>query len=212
VTIALLIEPEDQTVDPGRQAVFTVRVVNQSDAVDRVALDILGTAGGWSRLDPPAFALMPGDDARATMVVSPPVGTPLGPVALGIRATAETSGRVDVGEANLNVGAGHSIEAELRPRAATGRQRAATVVVLRNLGNAVAEVRVVASDPDNAITFDAPAAVPIDPGATADPTDHLGQGFEVAVPSGERPCLFRPCLFRPCLFRPCLFRPIPPQS
>jgi len=168
VTIALRIDPEDQTVDPGRQAVFTVHVVNQSGVVDRVALDILGPAGAWSSVEPQAVALFPGTDATATVVITPPVGTPLGPVPIGVRATAETSGFVEVGEANLNVGASRSVEAELRPRTATGKRRATSVVVLHNVGNAPTKVQVVATDPDDAIVFDALAAVQIGPGMTAE--------------------------------------------
>ncbi len=168
MTIAIRIEPDDQTVDPGREAVFTVHVVNQSGVVDRVALDVLGPAGGWARLDPPAVALFPGTDATATVVIAPPLGTPLGPVPFGIRATAETSGFAEVGEANLNVGASRSVEAELRPRTATGKRRATSVVVLHNLGNAPTKVQVVATDPDDAIVFDAPSSVQIGPGMTAE--------------------------------------------
>ncbi|MEO5680977.1 MAG: hypothetical protein ABIS47_15085, partial [Acidimicrobiales bacterium] len=168
MTIGLRIDPEEQMVDPGRPAVFTVHVVNQSGVVDRVALDILGSAGAWSKVDPPAVALFPGTDGTAILTVTPPVGSALGPVPLGIRATAETSGFVEVGEATLNVGASRSVEAELRPRTATGKRRATSVVVLHNLGNAPTKVQVVASDPDDAIVFDAPSAVQIGPGMTAE--------------------------------------------
>ena len=136
MTIALRIEPEDQTVDPGREAVFTVHILNQSGIVDRVAIDVLGLAAGWAVIDPPAVALFPGTDATAVLKVTPPHGTPLGPVPLGVRATAETSGWVEVGEGNLNVGASRTVEAELRPRTATGKRRATSVIVLHNLGNA----------------------------------------------------------------------------
>lgn len=166
MTIALRIDPEEQNVDPGREAVFTIHVVNQSGVVDRVALDVLGSAAGWSTTDPQAVALFPGTDATATVVITPPLGTPLGSVPLGIRATAETSGFVEVGEANLNVGASRTVEAELRPRTATGKRRATSVVVLHNLGNAPTKVQVVATDPDDAIVFDAPSSVQIGPGLT----------------------------------------------
>lgn len=168
MTIGLRIDPEEQMVDPGRQAVFTIHVVNQSGVVDRVAFDVLGSAGSWSTTDPAAVALFPGTDATATVVVTPPLGTALGPVPLGIRATAETSGFVEVGEATLNVGASRSVEAELHPRTATGKRRATSVIVLHNLGNAPTKVQVVASDPDDAIVFDAPTAVQIGPGMTTE--------------------------------------------
>ena len=168
MTIALRIDPEDQTVDPGREAVFTIHVVNQSGVVDRVAFDILGSAGGWLTTQPQAVALFPGTDATTTMVIAPPLGTPLGPVPLGVRATAETSGFVEIGEANLNVGASRTVEAELRPRTATGKRRATSVVFLHNLGNAPTKVQVVATDPDDAIVFDAPSAVQIGPGMTTE--------------------------------------------
>lgn len=168
MTIGLRIDPEEQTADPGTPAVFTIHVVNQSGIVDRVALDILGTAAAWSKTDPPAVALFPGADGTAVLTVTSPLGTPLGPVPLGVRATAETSGFVEVGEATLNVGASRSVEAELRPRTATGKRRATSVVYLHNLGNAPTKVQVVASDPDEAIIFDAPSAVQIGPGMTAD--------------------------------------------
>jgi len=180
VTIALRIEPEDQTVDPGRPAVYTVHVVNQSGVVDRVALDVLGSAGAWSKADPPAVALFPGTDATATVVVTPPVGTPLGPVPIGIRATAETSGFVEVGEANLNVGASRTVDAELRPRTATGKRRATSVIVLHNVGNAPTKVQVVATDPDDAIVFDSPRAVEIGPGMTTE------LPLRMRLPSRER--------------------------
>jgi hypothetical protein len=168
VTIALRIDPEDQTVDPGRPAVFTIHVVNQSGIVDRVALDILGSAGEWSQVEPQAVALFPGTDGTSILTIIPPLGTPLGQVPLGVRATAETSGWIEVGEATLNVGASRTVEAELRPRTATGKRRATSVIVLHNLGNAPTKVSVVATDPDDAIVFDAPSAVQIGPGLTAE--------------------------------------------
>jgi len=186
VTIALLIEPEDQTVDPGREAVFTIHVVNQSGVVDRVSLDVLGTAGAWARVEPAAVALMPGTDATATVVITPPAGTSLGPVPIGIRATAETSGFVEVAEANLNVGASRMVEAELRPRTATGKRRATSVVVLHNVGNAPTKVQVVATDPDDAIVFDAPTAVQIGPGMTTE------LPLRMRLPSREKQGATRP--------------------
>jgi len=168
VTIGLRIDPEDQMADPGSPAVLTIHVVNQSGVVDRVAFDVLGSAGGWAVTDPPTVALFPGADATATLTITPPLGSALGPVALGVRATAETSGFVEVGEATLHVGASRSVEAELRPRTATGKRRATSVIVLHNLGNAPTKVQVMASDPDDAIVFDAPSAVQIGPGMTAE--------------------------------------------
>ena len=180
MTIGMRIDPEEQTVDPGVPAVFTIHVVNQSGVVDRVALDVLGSAAAWSTTDPPAVALFPGTDGVATLTIVAPLGTALGPVPLGVRATAETSGYVEVGEATLNVGASRSVEAELRPRTATGKRRATSVVFLRNLGNAPTKVQVVASDPDDAIVFDAPSAVQIGPGMTAEVPLRMG------LPSREK--------------------------
>jgi len=168
VTIGLRIDPEDQMANPGSPAVFTIHVVNQSGVVDRVAFDVLGAAGGWAVTDPPTVALFPGADATATLTITPPLGSALGPVAVGVRATVETSGFVEVGEATLHVGASRSVEAELRPRTATGKRRATSVVVLHNLGNSPTKVQVMASDPDDAIVFDAPSAVQIGPGMTAE--------------------------------------------
>jgi len=168
VAISLRIEPEDQAVDPGHEVFFTVHVMNQSGVVDRVALEILGPASAWSRTEPPAVSLFPGADAVATVAITPPLQTPFGHVAIGVRGTAETSGHVDVGEATLNVGASRAIEGELRPRSATGKRRATSVVVLHNLGNAPADVQITATDPDDAIVFDAPGAAVIDPGTTAE--------------------------------------------
>ncbi len=167
-TVAVQIEPGEMTVDPGREAVFSVHVVNRSGVVERVTLDVLGSAAAWTRTEPQAVALMPGTDATATLVVVPPPDTPLGPVPIGVRARAEASGSVEVAEAALHVGASRVVEAELRPRTVTGRRRATVVVVLHNRGNAPATVQVVATDPDDAIAFHLSGAVQVGPGETVE--------------------------------------------
>ena len=168
MTIALRIEPGRQAADPGGTAAFHVRVLNGSGVVDRVTLEVLGSAGPWSTIDPEAVALFPGTDGAAVVTVLPPPGAPLGPVPLGLRALAESSGAADVAEATLTVGTSHRIDAELRPRTAKGRKRATSLVVLRNAGNATATLTVVTSDPDDAIVFDGPQRLRVDPGQVVD--------------------------------------------
>ena len=181
VTIALRIDPGHRAADPGGSATFHVQVLNGSGVVDRVALEVLGSAAPWSTIDPVAVALFPGADGAAVVTVRPPPGAPLGQVPLGLRAVAESSGATDVGEATLTVGTSHRIDAELRPRTAKGRRRATSLVVLRNAGNATATLAVVASDPDDAITFDGPKRVRVGPGQVVDVP------LRMRLPTREKP-------------------------
>lgn len=168
MAIALWVEPGEQSAGPGGTATFTVRAANQGAIVDRIGFEVLGPAAAWAVLEPAEVSLFPGGDGGVTLSLSPPLGTAAGPVPFGVRATGASSGDVEVGEATLLVGASRSVEAELRPRTATGTRRATSVVVLHNTGNAATTVEVVASDPDDAIVFDAPSAVEVRPGATAE--------------------------------------------
>ena len=67
-------------VEPGQSVSITVKVRNTSSVVDEFALDVLGDAGAWAAVEPPAINLFPGAEG----------GTATSPV----RSSTSPSGRV----------------------------------------------------------------------------------------------------------------------
>ncbi|NJM06498.1 FHA domain-containing protein [Candidatus Gracilibacteria bacterium] len=69
--IGLEIQPGQFTVDAGGTIVASVRIINRSTFVDKIELSVQGLSN-WATITPTSHSLLPGDEAAAQIVISPP--------------------------------------------------------------------------------------------------------------------------------------------
>src|SRR5690242_7991716 len=72
VPVRVSISADFIDVEPGRATEIPITVHSTSAIVDAYDLSVLGVPGEWVRIEPRAVSVFPGEDATATIVVSPP--------------------------------------------------------------------------------------------------------------------------------------------
>jgi hypothetical protein len=145
-------------VVPGETLTVKAVVMNTGAVVDAIALDVVGLADGWARVEPAEVRLLPGRKREVELVVAPPRAstTTTGLQVLGLRAQCrEDPGGGCVEEAVLEVLPFVDVIAELVPRSRTarGRRTARFVVAVDNLGNAPVVVGLDAFDPNQDLSL-----------------------------------------------------------
>ncbi|MDX6236438.1 MAG: hypothetical protein QOG10_1253 [Kribbellaceae bacterium] len=153
----LRLEATQLTVEPGGQARVVLTINNPGTIVESYALDVLGEAPiPWAEITPPVVSVYPQQQETATVVFSPPTGSaaPGGTVPFGVRARSQVDPSASaVAEGQLEVGQVFGLQAKLTPVTSSGRWRGLHTIQLSNWGNAPARLRLVPSDPDQALGF-----------------------------------------------------------
>lgn len=172
MAVIATLDPAAPTVEPGGQAVVTVRVRNQGTIVDRFALTVVGPLAQWARVEPNALSLFPGQDGESKITFSPPreplprAGT--FPFGVRVKAEADPTG-VAVEEGRITLGPFTDAAAEIVPATSRGSRTGRHDVLIDNRGNAPVEVVVGAVDPDRLVDFTvSPDRLVIGPGERGD--------------------------------------------
>jgi hypothetical protein len=156
VGVIATIDNASVQAQPGSQASCTVRVRNTGMVVDHLLLDVIGDAAAWAQVQPPELNLLPGADATAQVVFSPPRNSevPAGPVPFGVRVMSqEDPAGSAIEEGQVEVAAFTGIGAAIAPRTARGRRSALFRLIVENQGNVASRASVSASDPDLLLRF-----------------------------------------------------------
>ncbi len=158
------------TVDPGGTVECEVTLRNTGTVVDRYALQVLGDAARWTRIDPPTVNLVPDAQGSARVTFTPPRSSQ---VAAGLRpfrlvATSHEDPRSSAfADGTVDVGPFHDIAMALQPQIVEGRT-GTYEVGMSNRGNVPVTVRVDADDPQGALALKvAHPAVSVPPGGSA---------------------------------------------
>jgi hypothetical protein len=163
-----ILEQRTVTVEPGSEAVVTIRVRNTGRVVDQFALQVLGDPGAWAAVEPPTLSLFPGTEETATIRFRPPRASTVaaGERPFGVRVVSrEDPQGVAVEEGSLVVGVFRETATELVPRNSRGSYSASHELAIDNNGNVPVEVFVRGSDPDAALTFRSrPPGLTVGPG------------------------------------------------
>jgi hypothetical protein len=169
--VAVVMDRPETRAVPGQRSSSSVRVRNTGAVVDEIHLDVTGDAAGWAHVEPATVNLMPGEEATAEIVFTPPQSSQVaeGPVHFALRAMSrEDTGGSVVQEAVVDVAAYSSFSGEMLPRTSTGRRSATHQLCLDNMGNHPELISVDASDPDLKLDFRIdPANVSLAPGTAA---------------------------------------------
>jgi hypothetical protein len=151
------IDPARLSVEPGGQASVAVSISNPGTIVEGYDLDVVGEPPiTWARVIPSTVSVYPHQQETATVVFTPPSGpaAPGGPVPFGIRARSQVDPASSaVAEGDLDIGRVFGLQAKLTPVTSSGRWRGRHTIQISNWGNAPARLRLVASDPNEALGF-----------------------------------------------------------
>ncbi|MGH3465979.1 MAG: hypothetical protein ACRDP9_31295 [Kribbellaceae bacterium] len=151
------LEQSQLTVEPGGQVTLQVEVHNPGTIVESYQLDVVGEQPiDWAEVIPPTLQVYPQQQETATVIFRPPSGpgTPGGLVPFGVRARSEVDATASaVAEGELTIGQVSGLQAKLTPVTSSGRWRGRHTIQISNWGNAPARLRLVATDPDEALGF-----------------------------------------------------------
>ncbi|MGY1640634.1 hypothetical protein ACI782_05800 [Geodermatophilus sp. SYSU D00703] len=159
------IDPPRVVVEPDGQAQVTVIVTNTGQIVEGFRLTVHGAAADWSEVvtgqppeqgDPDVLRVYPGRESTATVVFTAPAASAgvAGEVAFAVRAQSVVDPSSSAAaEGDLEVGRVHGLTASITPVTSTGRWSGRHTVKIGNWGNTPATLRLVASDPDDALGF-----------------------------------------------------------
>jgi hypothetical protein len=168
---AAFLETKSVAVDPGMEAVASIRVRNTGTVVDQFTLSILGDPQAWSTVEPLTLSLFPGAEETARITFRPPrsAEVPAGEMPFGIRIDSKEDPAGDVVEEGvLNIGVFTDTYAELAPRTSRGSRKATHDLAVDNRGNIRLNAQITANDPDKALDFDLqPPSVVADPRTAA---------------------------------------------
>jgi hypothetical protein len=144
-------------VAPGGQVSVPVTVTSTSSIVEGFQLDVVGSVAAlWAEMVPPVVDVYPGEEAAAVVVFSPPATSQVssGVFPFGVRArSTENPEDSAVVEGDVEVGQVLGLQTKLVPVTSTGRWRGHHTVQVTNSGNSDAVLRMVATDPDEALGF-----------------------------------------------------------
>lgn len=161
----------DLRVDPGDTTTAKMLVRNTGAVVDQYAIDVVGRAAEWAKVEPKIVNLLPGADVELTITFAPAKSpeVPAGVVPFGIRVLSrEDPPGSAVAEGTIEVAPYSDIQIELVPRQSVGRRRGKHQVAIDNNGNVPTTVQVNAHDEEEALDFRLDHTVAaIEPGAAA---------------------------------------------
>jgi hypothetical protein len=159
------IEPTRVTIEPGGQAPVTVTVRNTSDIVEGFRLSVHGAAAAWADIltakDPgrdesDVVRVYPGQEGTATVIFAAPAGSAgtAGEVAFCVLAESVVDPSSSAAaEGDLEIGRVDGLAASITPVTSTGRWSGRHTVKISNWGNSAVKLRLVASDPDDALGY-----------------------------------------------------------
>jgi hypothetical protein len=125
--------------------------------VESYRLDVVGEQPiDWAEVVPATVSVYPQQQETVTVLYRPPTGpgTPGGLVPFGVRATSEVDATArSVAEGELTIGQVSGLQAKLTPVTSSGRWSGRHTVQVGNWGNSPARLRLVPTDPDQALGF-----------------------------------------------------------
>lgn len=165
------LQQTDVTVAPGSEATVDLRVRNTGTVVDQFTFQAIGTAQGWTTVEPPQVSLFPGAEETVRVYFRPPRAhttlAGVSPFAVKVTSREDPEGSV-VEEGVLNIEPFDDRFAELVPRTSRGARHGEHDLAFDNKGNASTNATLSAVDPDGQLLFDIdPPAVKADPGTAA---------------------------------------------
>jgi len=171
MSVLATIEPSELQVDAGQETSLVVRVRNRGTIVDQFDIRVVGPTSHWATVDPVSLRLFPDKEGEARITFRPPrAPDPMAdvyPFGIAVRAASDASAST-VEEGHVAVAPFVQLTSEVVPQTSRGVFSGSHDVTVHNIGNAVAEVTVKASDPDRLLGFEVvPERAGLKPGGSA---------------------------------------------
>lgn len=171
MSVLATIEPSNLNVDAGAETSLVVRVRNRGSIVDQFDIHVVGPTAGWAVVDPPSLRLFPDKEGEARVTFRPPrapePNADTYPFGIAVRAAADPTAAT-VEEGHVVVAPFVQLASSVVPQTSRGSMSGSHDLNVKNIGNAVAEVTVSASDPDRLLNFEVlPERVGLRPGGSA---------------------------------------------
>jgi len=171
MSVLATIEPANLSVDAGAETSLVVRVRNRGTIVDQFDIHVVGPTAGWAVVDPPSLRLFPDKEGEARVTFRPPrapePNADTYPFGVAVRAAADTTAAT-VEEGHITVAPFVQLASSVVPQTSRGSMSGTHDVTVKNIGNAVAEVTVTASDVDRLLNFEVvPERAGLRPGGSA---------------------------------------------
>jgi len=156
MAVSAMLRSTTVTVAPGASARCHVLIRNNAAVVDQFVFAVVGDVVDWTEVKPARANLMPNQEITVELTFSPPKSYEVlageHPFALKVSSREDPNGSV-VQEGLVTVTKFVSVEADIVPKTSSGRRKGRHTLAVDNLGNYTYPVDVLASDPDNKLTF-----------------------------------------------------------
>lgn len=151
----VVLDPTELSVEPGGEAVCSVRVRNDGPVVDEYSAQVVGAIADWTVMEADAVRLFPGDEGVLVLHIRPPRVHRIAPgqVPFGVRVVATSGGQASavVEEGSVEITAFRELEAAIIPRRSRARLAGRHRVAITNLGNVPVTARLLASDREDVL-------------------------------------------------------------
>lgn len=170
--LTLELTPTDISIEPGAEASCEVRVRNSGTLADEFVIEVTGQAAEWTAVEPATLRLLPGTEEVAKLTLRPPRSPMVraGKTAFAVRVRSSMSDDQPASEktGTATVGAFTALETTIAPQTVEALDTAEFTLMVRNEGNARAEVRLHGFDADGRLSLEVePEAHGIEPGGSA---------------------------------------------
>jgi hypothetical protein len=156
MAVSAMLRATAVTVAPGASARCHVLIRNTAGVVDQFGFTVMGGVADWTDVKPARVNLLPNQEVTVELTFSPPRSFEVlageHPFALKVTSREDPHGSV-VQEGAVTVTKFVEVEADIVPKTSEGRRKGRHTLAIDNLGNYTHGVDVLASDPDNKLTF-----------------------------------------------------------
>ena len=165
-TVHAVAFPHNVEVAPGEGGFVSVAITNTSKVIDSYQVQVFGLDPAWVQITPPTLSLFPGDTGNVDVAVTLPADYPSSKRMISLNVVSNDDPTAfNLSNIELLVSPQAQTSIVIDPTMVTGGRTATFGIVVTNDGNAVAQARGFAVDPEDlaGFTFDPPSVV-IPPG------------------------------------------------
>ncbi len=162
----LILNPERQNVEPGRESAVALSVTNTSSVISGHRIRVLGLDPSWVTIDDETLSLFPDATSTTVIRITPPPGLPAGTRQFVVEVESLTPpAETDQIAGELVIPTRAAMRLSLDPPSSTAGKEARIGVVLKNEGTAPVDAQLRGHDDPAEVNFAfEPSTVSLEPG------------------------------------------------
>ncbi|WP_276942741.1 carboxypeptidase-like regulatory domain-containing protein [Ferrimicrobium acidiphilum] len=162
----IVLTPTRQSIEPGREAVFSLTVTNTASVIASHQIKVLGLDPSWVRIDDEVISLFPDDTGSTTIHLTLPLGVPSGTRQFVIEVESLTPPiENEQVRGELVIPERSAMRLSLDPPSTTAPKEARIGVVLLNNGTSEIDARLQGHDDPEEVAFSfEPEVINLQPG------------------------------------------------